>query len=486
MKLTLRVKGLILVMIPLLCGISYLSLLYWLLQRAELEERKATHARLVMYEANNLVRLLYDAGISLFSYGMTQSRKYERSYDAICRKIPDKAAVLRRLVSESADKKESLARLQRLTNQSIELLVRCKQSIDEKHNGGQGGDSLLLKMELEYNLSHLFDEIKSFTEGEALAGQIDPGAESRLREWISLLIVFGLISSVVVALLSANYFSNQIVQRVNIMVENTGRLLREEELNRYVSGNDEISHLDKVFHKVTAELRQTAARKREIMSMVSHDLRSPLSSMSMSLEMLTAGVRGPLPKPVERDLENVREINSRLIRMINDLLDIDKIEAGKFDVLLEHLPLDPIVEKSVAALSAMARRRNISVSIERSGLNVIADEERLIQVLTNLLSNAIKYSPVGGEIKITGCVAGEMAEVTVSDQGRGIPAADLSRVFERFEQVGDGTPRQGTSGLGLAICRSIIDKHHGTIGVRSVEGQGSHFWFKLPLAPEED
>lgn len=223
--------------------------------------------------------------------------------------------------------------------------------------------------------------------------------------------------------------------------------------------------------------------KREFVSTVSHELRTPLTSIRGSLTLLSVGALGALNEPADKAVKIAERNTVRLINLINDLLDIEKLEAGKLEMSFAAIPADGIIDRSVESVRSFGEQYGINFAVEKSDAVVVADGDRLVQVLVNLLSNAVKYSPKDDVVTVAGTVDGDYLRFTISDNGRGIPPDFIGKVFERFEQVetADATKRGGT-GLGLAICKAIVEQHKGTIGVESELGKGSTFWFRIPLA----
>jgi PAS domain S-box-containing protein len=221
--------------------------------------------------------------------------------------------------------------------------------------------------------------------------------------------------------------------------------------------------------------------KREFTAMVSHDLRSPLSSMLMSMELLHLEALGTLSDEARDEVSRTQKELDRLIKLINDLLDFEKLDAGKMELFYQDISLIDLWERSVTAVHRLADQRNITIVIPQQDELIYADADRLTQVIINLLSNAIKFSPDETSINITSSRTNGWLEVKVIDQGRGIPEAKKDQIFEKFKQVEkhDAKDNKGT-GLGLAICKAIIEEHGGMIGVDSKEGIGSTFWFRIP------
>ncbi len=222
--------------------------------------------------------------------------------------------------------------------------------------------------------------------------------------------------------------------------------------------------------------------KREFVAMVSHDLRTPLTAVQGTLELLVEGTYGDLTTSGSKRVQVASDSIDRLIGLINDLLDIEKMEAGKMRMELRPSDLDKVLSHSLESVRTYAENNQIELEYKPVRIGVIADPDRLIQVVVNFLSNAIKFSEPGQKVIVEADANGDMAEVRVIDFGRGIPASHLDAMFERFKQVktSDGARKKGT-GLGLAISKAIIENHNGKIGVSSVEGKGSTFFFRVPL-----
>ena len=233
---------------------------------------------------------------------------------------------------------------------------------------------------------------------------------------------------------------------------------------------------------ITAQL-EAERMKKEFTSTLSHELRTPLTSIIGSLQLINAGVLGEVPKDVA-ELTDVAERNGqRLLDLINDILDIEKIESGKLTLVPEPIRVDELVQEAMVLNKGFGDR--FKVRFEPQGPlvkgEVRADRKRLLQVMTNLLSNAAKFSPEDDVVHITTETHGAMLRVGIHDRGPGIPEAFRPRIFGRFNQADSTTSRQkGGTGLGLAICKRLVEMMEGRIGFDNRPGGGTTFWFELP------
>ncbi|MEK6371389.1 MAG: ATP-binding protein [Acidobacteriota bacterium] len=224
--------------------------------------------------------------------------------------------------------------------------------------------------------------------------------------------------------------------------------------------------------------------KDEFVSTVSHELRTPLTAIRGALGLLGAGLLGtPAPK-AQRMLEIALSNTERLGRLINDILDLEKMESGRVELNRKPVAATDMLRQAAEGLQAMGDRAGVRIQVHAAPAELLVDSDRILQMLINLISNAIKFSPSGTTVDVTGRLADDRYIVAVRDEGRGIPENKLEAIFERFKQVDASDSRdKGGTGLGLAICRSIAEAHGGKIWARRAESAGSIFTFTLPMPP---
>lgn len=233
------------------------------------------------------------------------------------------------------------------------------------------------------------------------------------------------------------------------------------------------------------ERREIEQMKGEFVATVSHELRTPLTSIAGALGLISGGAAGELPAKAARLVDIAHSNAARLVRLINDILDIEKIEAGRMQFDIRPLPLDALLDAAVHQTAGFASEYGVTVEIDPvpPAAAVLADEDRLMQVITNLLSNAIKFSRRGGAVTMRVAPLDRRYRISVADRGAGIPEAFRSRIFGKFAQADASDSRaKGGTGLGLSIVREIVVRLGGSVSFDSVEGAGSIFHVDLPVA----
>ncbi len=242
----------------------------------------------------------------------------------------------------------------------------------------------------------------------------------------------------------------------------------------------------RLFKELEAANRNLAAasqHKSEFLANMSHELRTPLNAIIGFSEVLTERMFGELNEKQAEYLKDIYASGTHLLSLINDILDLSKIEAGRMELELTDFDLPQAIDNALTLIRERAGRRGIALhqSVEERLGEMRGDERKVKQVLLNLLSNALKFTPEGGRVAVLARVVDGMAEISVTDTGVGIAQEDQEAVFEEFRQVGASAAKQEGTGLGLALCRKFIELHGGKIWITSQVGVGSTFTFRLPV-----
>jgi signal transduction histidine kinase/CHASE3 domain sensor protein len=259
------------------------------------------------------------------------------------------------------------------------------------------------------------------------------------------------------------------------------RSLNEELERRVAERTTELARVASELEIRNREVERANRMKTEFLARMSHELRTPLNAIVGYSDLLNEEAAGPLPPTYQRFVANIQEGARHLLHMVNDLLDLSKIEAGHIDLNREAFYPAGALEEVLSVITPLARIKSISIENQLPpGASIHADRTRFKQILYNLLSNAVKFTPENGRVWIAECSRENTACFCVGDTGIGIPSAEIEAIFNEFHQVGaaPGTVQEGT-GLGLAITRRLVDLHGGTIWVESAPNRGSRFFFSL-------
>ena len=262
------------------------------------------------------------------------------------------------------------------------------------------------------------------------------------------------------------------------------RLLKKDGIDVDVAFSAQWSDIEQslicVVHDIS--LRKSIERlKRDFVAMVSHDLRTPLTAVQMVLGLMQAEAYGEISSTGHERLGEAEGNVDRLIALVNELLTLDKMESGMLELTPTSVTVEEVIEPAMNMVSGVAAQHQVQIEVLPYGHKTLyADKDRIVQVLSNLLSNAIKFSPTEGKVIVIVEQHAETTQISIADQGRGVPPEMQGAIFERFKQVEPADERKkGGTGLGLAICKAIIERHGGSIGLESEPGKGSKFWIRL-------
>lgn len=244
--------------------------------------------------------------------------------------------------------------------------------------------------------------------------------------------------------------------------------------------SEQSQELFAVVHDIDEE-KVLEGMKQDFVDMVSHDLRSPLASMHVALDLVAGGTYGAVSEETQRELAGAQKNLHRLLEFVNDLLDFQKLKHGKMELECSNTNVEDLVQSAVDLVKPALEAKGLQIRIEGEEISINADAKKLNQVLTNLLANAIRHTPSSGEIRVEWKKTGELIDISVCDTGPGIAEADRKRIFEAFEQTGESVSKGEGTGLGLAICKLICDAHRGSISVGNTPVKGSKFTLTIPV-----
>ncbi len=328
---------------------------------------------------------------------------------------------------------------------------------------------------------------KDFASGEWRAQRESALKQQNMRRNLNATIIVGLLINVALALGMASGLNRNTIRRLNLIMKNADRIGQAEPLETKVSGNDEISELDSVLHTVSKILLKARQQEQEVKrmkenfyAMVTHDLRSPLTSVSLAMELVIHGSKGDISEESRRILEKALLTLERVFQVINDFLDLRKLDANCFELRFATVSAKAVVGTCKENLQCEANEKGVVLNVVTLPVYVNADEESLTRVVSNLMLNAIKVSSENDEVtvRLSQDLESSMVRFEICDQGPTIEESRKDLLFAGFKEWA-GPTLQG-SGLGLVIAKLIVDQHGGQIGVLDNASRGNIFWFTLP------
>lgn len=289
---------------------------------------------------------------------------------------------------------------------------------------------------------------------------------------------------IIIGILVSLFINRSITAPISILKKKTKEIGQGNfQGNLNLSSPPELAELAGAFNLMCNKLSELDKMKSDFFSFITHELRTPLSSIKMGMDLLRDGTEGPVTEGQKELLTVIEKESYRLIGLVNSLLDLSKMEAGMMSFHLRPQPIAPLIDQTIKELGPLVDSKKIILEIiVKEGLPIVKiDSERILQALRNIIGNAVKFTPKGGRVKVSARSADHGVEVSIADTGPGIPKENLITIFEKFQQaITDRTlPTQGT-GLGLAIAKQIITHHGGKIWAESQLGHGSTFIFFLP------
>lgn len=314
--------------------------------------------------------------------------------------------------------------------------------------------------------------------------------QRKLLDFISSIIGWSILSNFLIALYLLLNFTRRTNTRLTMLMQNAKRLAevnkpsqaseRPSSVLTAGAAADEIVELNMAIQRAEMQLRADSQRRAQIMNTLAQNMQAPLSASISHLDSFERTAGKALSEASKRHLSLAQQSIVRVRNLVADLLAIEQMEVGKIDLKCENFDLALLAEEAISTVSGLASNRNIELINQCSSIDVNADRVRLIQVLVNYLTNAIKFSSEHKSVTITSARHNGMVRVSVVDEGPGIENEDKNRVFEMFFQA-SGEHQSKGFGLGLAICKLIVESHGGLVGMESERGKGSTFWFEIPI-----
>ncbi len=492
----MRAKGLIVVAAPLiaLTAVSSASLA---LQYNERQERSvALTASSLTTSAQQVLSDALNAETGARGYAATRDPVFLQPYNRTLTRIAgDQAALRAAAIAEGDSRAERTAAA--TTTRVLTDLAQLRSAVSA---GVPAATLLPARLSEKATMDSLRAQIAALVQRPAALNRARRADITRLESTIDWVSIAGLALGLLAGLIGVALFGSGISRRVTRAVANAGRLGEGQPLKPVPvpSAGDELGRLARSLTRAEELLARRATElitardqavtatqaKNAFLSSTSHELRTPLNAVLGFAQLLQLS---DLSQEDEDGVERILAAGHHLLALINELIDIARIESGEFSLSVEPVAVQPVVEETDQLMAPLAADRSVTISqpCPPPGLAVKADRQRLRQILVNLLSNAIKYNRVGGTVTITCQAAGpDQASLTVADTGPGIPAADLGRIFDPFERLGAEQTAIEGSGIGLPLARAFAEAMHGHLTAASVLGEGTTFTLTLPRSPD--
>lgn len=492
---TLTQKIILLLLLPISFEVAFVFLLVYLQNAAEKEARTAFKAHQISDRLNVLMGDFYSlwrcarqteelrwSAIHVPGALQQNHNAMMQAYRQRLAAVKDDYAALKALTEDEPELRRQIERSSVAVTEAEEILNRIERGV-------RAGKFTDVMQTLEFDTKRLSSLMKNVLSIEsAIVGTHEREVaeqslerQASLRQQIVQFSIMALGLNVIFSIVIAALLVRGITSRLMAMHENANRLAGNKPLLPPISGTDEIASLDQLFHKMAGDLERNAQMRQEMVNMLTHDMRTPLTAIQGSLEIFESGMAGEINERGTRLLTVLTRNSDRMMLLINDLLDSQKIQSGMMKVEKSQFPVAALFDEVASAFEALLREQSIQLEIGATELQMSGDRAKLNRVMSNLVSNAVKYSPANGKITLCARQADAAIEICVADEGPGIPQEMLATIFERFQQAA-AAPRKSdaSSGLGLSICKAIIELHGGQIWATSEPGAGSRFFFLIP------
>ncbi|MBY0548863.1 MAG: hypothetical protein K2W95_16445 [Candidatus Obscuribacterales bacterium] len=472
----LREKGLLLMGLPLVAQILLVGSLAILLQQANQQLEKQTLGRKITEEAQLTIQETADAAILVLACRGDEDitplyRKQEATITNAIRALKE---------SCSGDPDRSTESLQ--IEKQVSAISRMQLDLIEESRLHEPKTDIVKQARYADHWRSLSEHVGNLVAHEEKLEAAGTKSLSMISKSLDRLIILGVSMNVISAAALALFLTKNITSRLATVRSNAERILSQEELLPKINGADEISDLDSAFHEAARLLSQEQLLKQRLLVLSREELRTPLETMRNIMCALLEQRFGALSEKTLKRITRAQSATERLVALIDDILDIEKMDAGRFILQMSNMSTRALVMRAETCVRPLAETKQITIQTSVEEQVVFVDPDRVIQVMVNLLSNAIKFSPSQTTVTVSGHSNGEHMLISVEDCGRGIAPELIDKIFDRFSVASDRASNPEGTGLGLSISKAIIEQHGGAISVQSVPNRGTKFQFNLPIA----
>ena len=444
--------------------------------KARLDQQRASVE--IIFHANemwvNCEQLLYLKGYYSF-FGGPVPPLHEKMTQLV-----DEYQLLQKLV---ADRQEQARRLKKIWSSAKKALALGKKlqplssaSLSASETMSALASNLQTLRRATRSLRQMSFNMLAFRDPKFLHSSVVIPEVERSTSQINRVVLGSLAASTLVSLLLFAYFIRSIDRDVKVLIENAERFKQGKELKDRATGTDELAQVDAAFREMADGIKEAQRAKQAIVSMISHDLRSPLTSVLGYFSSLRFGLLGTaLPDTISGAESCERELE-RLIRLINDLLDLDKMDAGKFEIRPKALSVEMVIEQAIDAVAESAEAKGVTINGIDSSAEIYADPDRIVRAVANVLSTAVRLSSAGASVRTSVHQHEGQLEISIITRCASMSEQQLNSLFDRFQQ------KEAELALKLPVSKEIIKLHGGSIGA-TLADEAATFWLRLPVPP---
>ncbi len=486
----LTLKGILLILMLVALELVFVAALMMQLDKAEKDAAYESSIKDIYIHTQAITRGFYTAHEKQWAYNNSLTEKAEKDLHVTLDKIISDLDYLKEHC-RSADQKAKLKDLDYATRALIARIYKWNEKIKKAPEIEQPLVVIDSNEDIRLPKRHVQDLAIEFLKAQQEEmNSLEPSQDAFQKDMLAI-VLSGLAANMVLALGLSVFLTRDIVARLQVILQNTRALRANSTLASELKGRDEITQLDRSFHEMARQIQEHERLRRSYIAVFREDLSAPLHNVLSNLAVMRSSDTDFKEAKSEKMLVMAQKNIKRLVGIVDDLTASDSIAPPEIKLSPEKVLVSDLVERSIDAVKAFAEEKGISLQSDFDEGQFFADGDKLIQVMVNFLSNAVKFSPKGESVVLKAGLADnrEMMRFSVIDRGRGIPENALSTIFEKFQQVEAADGKRGTgTGLGLNICKQIVERHGGRIGVDSVLGKGSTFWILVPresrISPE--
>lgn len=480
--LSIAKKGILLILGLVLLESAFVAALAYRLKIADDDARNEARVKEMYIHTQSVARGLYTAHEKIWTWHKSLTPETEKDLRDTLARVQSEIDFLQKNVQTTEQK----TKISELDAAARPLIQRILGWIDRINKAPELEKQLLI-IESSEDIRLPKAEVQqlaiNFMKVQQQKLHSTPQAQDAFRRNMQIVVLVGLAANILFAIALAVFFARDIISKLNIILWNTGRLGSNQELSAPLKGGDEIVALDASFHEMARQLKEYERLRQAYIAMFRNELASPLNQVLKNIETLKAEPASAISAQGQKMLGTAERNLKRLVGIIDDLTESNSLQPAQMTLSPSVVSLADLSERSLDSVRTFAEDRGIKLASKSEDAVFVADGDRLVQVLVNLLSNAVKFSPKGETVTLEAYKHKEDGSIrlNVVDRGRGVPEKNRLTIFEKFQQVESADGKQGSgTGLGLNICKQIIEMHGGKIGVDSIEGQGSTFWILLP------